>query len=95
MTTLQPIGDNVLVEPISIESTTASGIIIPDTASKEKPRKGTVISISQAPYERATMLQTLSVGDIIYFSQYAPTEIKVDGKELYILDVKSVLAVEK
>ena len=88
MTNLQPLHQNVIVKPIEQESTTASGIIIPDTASKEKPQRGEVIALSEE-------IKDLSVGDMVLFSKYAGTEIKVEGQELSILEFKSVLAVER
>ena len=92
-TTIVPLGENVLVKPIEAETTTASGIVIPDTASKEKPMRGKVLGIGEGS-EKAKPPK-IKKGDIILFTKYAPTEIKVDGEELYILDFKSVLAVEK
>lgn len=88
MTHLDPLHDNVIIEPIKSENTTASGIIIPETASKEKPQRGKVIAVAKD-------IKDVSVGDIVLFSKYAGTEVKIDGKELSILEFKSVLAIEK
>jgi chaperonin GroES len=92
-TTIVPLGENVLVQPIEAETTTASGIVIPDTASKEKPMRGKVLGIGEG--SEKVKPPKIKEGDIILFTKYAPTEVKVDGEELYILDFKSVLAVEK
>ena len=92
MATLNPLQDNVIVKPLESESTTASGIVIPDTISKEKPRRGTVLSIG--PGKDGKTLAGVKEGDVVVFTQYAPTEIKVDGEELYILGFDSILAVE-
>lgn len=92
MTQLNPLQDNVIVKPLESQSTTASGIVIPDTISKEKPRRGTVLSIG--PGKEGVTLTGVKEGDVVVFTQYAPTEIKVDGEELYILGFDSILAVE-
>ena len=90
---LVPLGENVLVRPIAEETTTASGIVIPDTASKEKPMRGEILSIGPGSSENPA--PKISVGDIVIFTKYAPTEIKIGGEEFFILDFKSLLAVEK
>jgi len=90
---LHPLGANAIVEPIAEETTTSAGIIIPDTASKEKPMRGKIIAIGEGTSDEKP--PKISVGDTVIFTKYAPTEIKIDGKELYILDFKSLLAVEK
>jgi chaperonin GroES len=90
---LKPIGENVLVRPIEEETMTASGIVIPDTASKEKPMRGEILAIGEGSKENPA--PKVAVGDIVVFTKYAPTEIKINGEELYILDFKSLLAVEK
>jgi len=90
---LQPLGENVLVEPIEEETTTASGIVIPDTATKEKPMRGKILAIG--PGTKENPVPDVKQGDIVVFTKYAPTEIKISGNDLYILDFKSLLAVEK
>lgn len=95
MTTLQPLGENILVRPLQAESQTASGIIIPDSAAKEKPMKGEIIAMTPASADNANTFDALSVGATVWFTKYAPTEIKIDGEELYLIDLKSVLAIEQ
>lgn len=96
MATLQPLLDNVLVKPLEGESTTASGIVIPDTVSKEKPMKGEVIAVGPGKMKDGAKVECpVNVGDIVVFTKYAPTEIKVDNEELYIMGFDSLLAVEK
>ena len=96
MAKLKPLLDNVIVKPIEEESTTDSGIIIPDTVSKEKPRRGEVIAVGEGKTDHGEKITSpVKVGDIVYFTQYAPTEIKVDGEELYIIGFNSLLAVEE
>jgi chaperonin GroES len=96
MAKLVPLSDNVIVKPLEAETTTASGIVIPDTANKEKPRKGEVIAVGPGRMvdgKRTDM--DVTEGDIVIFREYAPTEIKIDGKELYVLGIDSLLAIEK
>ena len=96
MAKLQPLLDNVLVKPLEGESTTKSGIVIPDTVSKEKPMRGEVIAAGPGKMKDGEKIECpVSVGDVVVFTKYAPTEIKVDNEELYIMGFDSLLAVEK
>jgi chaperonin GroES len=97
MTNLVPMQDNIIVSPIEEEFTTSSGIIIPDTISKEKPMRGKIVAIGAGKKDAQGVLQTINLkkDDIVIFTKYAPTEIKVEGKEFYIIGFDSVLAVEK
>ncbi len=96
MAKLIPIGDNVIVRPLEGETTTASGIVIPDTVSKEKPMKGEIIACGPGRMKDGQMYECpVKEGDTIVFTKYAPTEIKVEGEELYILGFDSILAVEQ
>ena len=89
---LIPIGDNIIVEPV--EETTVSGIIIPDTVTKDKPRKGKVVAVGEGKRDDNGKLIPMPVviGDVIVFTQYAPTEIKIERTEYFILGAHSVLA---
>lgn len=96
MAQLQPLLDNVLVKPLEGESTTKSGIVIPDTVSKEKPMRGEVIAAGPGRVKDGLMQECpVKVGDVVVFTKYAPTEIKVNNQELYIMGFDSLLAVEK
>ena len=79
------------------ESTTPSGIVIPDTISKEKPMKGKVLGVGPGKMDSNGKLIPIGVqeGDIVIFTKYAPTEIKIDGKELYVMGADSLLAILK
>lgn len=90
MSKLRPLGDNVLIKPFEKGDTTATGIYT-GNAQKEKPKKGEIMAIGNGT-EGKTI--DAKVGDTVYFTQYAPTEIKIDDEELYILGFDSVLAVE-
>lgn len=84
-TTVTPLFARILVSPKKAEETTKSGIVLPETASKEKPKEGTVLSVGKE-------CKAIKKGDVVLFKQYSPTEIKIDGQELYILDEEDVLA---
>ena len=93
---LIPLNDNVIVKPIEAESSTASGIIIPETASKEKPRRGEVLAVGPGKFKDGKRQEIgVKKGDVVIFSQYAPTEIKIDGIEYYVIGSDSLLAIEK
>lgn len=92
MAKLKPLSDNVIVKPLDAETTTVSGIIIPDTVSKEKPMRGKLLAIGAGKDGKKLEAK---VGDIVIFTQYAPTEVKVEGEDLYILGFDSILAVEE
>jgi chaperonin GroES len=82
MSKIHPTGDNIVVEPVTEESSTASGIIIPDTASKEKPMKGKVLAVGPGKMtENGSRLEMeVKEGDVVLFSKYGPTEVKIEGK---------------
>ena len=80
-TTFKPLADRVLVEPAPAEQTTASGIIIPDSA-KEKPLKGKIVAAGEGKKDEP---MTVKVGDDILYGQYAGTEIKLDGETYLIM----------
>jgi chaperonin GroES len=93
--TIKPLEDRIVVKTLEAEQTTASGLVIPDTA-KEKPQEGEVISVGPGRFnedgdERIPL--DISTGDIVVFSKYGGTEIKYDGEEYLILSARDVLAV--
>ena len=91
---LKPLGDRLLVRPIEEEETTASGIVLPDTA-KEKPQEGRVLAIGPGdrhPDTGERIPVELKEGDRILFQKYAGTEFKLDDEDLLILSEKDVLA---
>jgi chaperonin GroES len=93
-----PLNDRVLVKPIDSEelNKTASGIIIPDTVTKEKPEQGIVVEIGDGRWENgARVPMAIEVGDRVIFSKYGYDEIKVEGVEYYILKEDQILAVIK
>lgn len=93
---IRPLGDRILLKPISTEeqNTTASGIIIPDTVSKEKPEQGRVVAVGEGRWEEGRRIPiSLKVGDKVVFSRYGYDEVKLDGEEYYILKEENILAV--
>lgn len=91
---LKPLGDRLVVEPKEREETTASGIILPETA-KEKPQEGDVVATGpgRRDDDGKRVEMDVSVGDTVLYAKYAGTEIKVDGKKLLILKESDVLAI--
>jgi chaperonin GroES len=89
---LQPLGDRVIVEPIEQEETTASGIVLPESA-KEKPQRGRVLAAGPGRMEDGKrMAMDVSQGDTVIYAKYAGTEFKLDDRKLLILSEKDILA---
>ncbi len=88
-----PTGDNIVVEAIT-EEVSSSGIIIPDSASKEKPMKGTVLAVGPGKLMDDGKRREMEIhkGDTVLFSKYGPTEVKVDGKDVLILSEADIYA---
>ena len=92
---IKPLEDRILVKTLDAEETTASGLVIPDTA-KEKPQEGEVIAVGPGRWnedgdERIPL--DISVGDKVIYSKYGGTEVKYSGEEYLILSARDVLAV--
>ena len=89
---LQPLADRVVVRSIEAEQVTASGIVLPDTAS-EKPQRGTVLAVGPGRYEDGKRIEPqVAKGDEVIYSKYGGTEVKVDGEDLLILRESDILA---
>ncbi|MDG2194665.1 MAG: co-chaperone GroES [Polaribacter sp.] len=86
---IKPLADRVLVEPAAAETTTASGLIIPDNA-KEKPQKGTVIATGKGTKDEPI---TVKVGDTVLYGKYAGTELKLEGNDYLIMRESDILAI--
>jgi chaperonin GroES len=94
---LKPLGDRLIVRALDEDETTASGLVLPDTA-KEKPQKGEVLAVGDGPKDEDGKRVALDVakGDTVLYSKYGGTEIKVEGEDLLVLRESDVLAkVEK
>jgi chaperonin GroES len=92
---IRPLRDRIIVERVEEETTTAGGIIIPDTVSKEKPQEGKVIAVGKGKRteEGKTIPMDVKEGDLVLFGKYAGSEIKVDGKEYLIMREDDILGV--
>jgi chaperonin GroES len=94
---LQPLEDRIVVRPSKSEETTASGLVIPDTA-KEKPQQGEVLAVGPGRRSDNTgevIPLGINVGDKVVYSKYGGTEITIDGEDLLILSSRDVLAIAK
>ena len=94
---LQPLDDRIVVKPGESEETTASGLVIPDTA-KEKPQQGEVLAVG--PGKRSEQSGEIipigvSVGDTVLYSKYGGTEVTIDGEDVLVLSARDVLALVK
>jgi chaperonin GroES len=90
---LQPLEDRVVVQPIEEEETTASGLVIPDTA-KERPQEGKVVAVGPGRFEDGQRIPVdVKAGDKVIYSKYGGTEVKIEGEEYLILSARDVLAV--
>jgi chaperonin GroES len=91
---LKPLGDRLIVEPLEEEQTTIGGIVLPDTA-QEKPQRGTVLAVGPGARNQDTgdhIAMDVAEGDVVVYSKYGGTEIKVGADEYLILRESDVLA---
>jgi chaperonin GroES len=90
---LRPLDDRVVVEPMEAEERTAGGIVLPDTA-KEKPQRGTVVSVGPGKLldsgERGSL--SVAIGDEVIYGKYSGTDIEIDGRDVKILRETDILA---
>lgn len=89
----KPLGDRVLVKPLEKDTISAGGIVLPDTA-KEKPQEGEVVAVGDGKYEDGKLVPVaVKVGQKVMFTKYGPTEIKVNGVEMYVLSESDLLGI--
>jgi chaperonin GroES len=92
---IRPLHDNAVVRPAGAEEVTKSGIVLPETADKEKPEQGEVIAVGSGKLlengQRAPM--SVKIGDKVMFKKYSPDEIKIDGEDFLLLSESDILAV--
>ena len=95
MNNVRPLGDRVLVKPMHENETTHSGIILPDTVSKEKSEKGEVVAVGpgKTTDDGKILPLTVKVGQKVLFKKYAPDEIKVGQEEFLIISESDILAI--
>jgi chaperonin GroES len=92
---IKPLEDRILVQPLDAEQTTASGLVIPDTA-KEKPQEGKVLAVGPGRWDEdgeKRIPVDVSEGDVVVYSKYGGTEVKYNGEEYLILSARDVLAI--
>jgi chaperonin GroES len=94
---IQPLDDRVLIEPISEEQKTKSGIVLPDSIEKEKPEQGKVVAVGPGRLDSNGKRTPLSVkkGDVVLFTKYGPNEVKIKDKEYLIAKEEDILAIIK
>lgn len=93
MSTIQPLGDRVVVKPQQSEETTAGGLYIPDTA-REKPMRGTVVAAGPGKTENGTHVEmTVKAGDTVLYGKYAGTELQLDGEDALIMRESDILGI--
>lgn len=92
---IKPLEDRILVQSLEAEQTTASGLVIPDTA-KEKPQEGKVIAVGPGRFDEdgeKRIPLDVKVGDVVIYSKYGGTEVKYDGVEYLLLGARDILAI--
>ncbi len=98
-TAIRPLGDRILVRPLTeaeLGTTSPSGIIIPDTASKEKPEQGVVVAVGEGKWNEdgdKRLPIGVAKGDRVMFSKYGYDEVKVGNEEYYIVSESNILAI--
>ena len=92
---IKPLEDRIVIKQVEAEQTTASGLVIPDTA-KEKPQEGEVVAVGPGRFNESGSERIpldVAVGDKVIFSKYGGTEVKYAGEELLILSARDILAI--
>ncbi|MDO4254024.1 MAG: co-chaperone GroES [Kocuria sp.] len=91
---IKPLEDRIVVEVVEAEQTTASGLVIPETA-KEKPQEGKVLAVGPGRFDESGNRLPMDVkeGDVVIFSKYGGTEVKYGGQEYLVLPARDVLAI--
>lgn len=92
---IKPLADHVVIEPLLQEEKTRSGILLPETAEKERPEQGKVIAVGSGKRtdEGKVLPLEVKVGDTVLFTKYGPNEVKVDDKEYLIAKAEDILAI--
>ena len=94
---IEPLNDKVVIKPLDAEKVTESGLVIPDTVEGEKPVQGEVVAVGPGKMledgKRAAM--SVSVGDTVLFTKYAPDEVEIDGEEYLVIDEDKIVGIVK
>lgn len=91
----KPLSSHVFLEPLEEEKTTKSGIVLPDTAEKEKPIKGRVLAVGPGKLNEKgeRIIPSVKVGDKVLFKKYGPDEIEIEGRKYLVGDEEDILAI--
>lgn len=91
----KPLSNHLFIEPVEEENKTKSGIVLPETAEKEKPIKGKIIAVGPGKLNDKGELIPMSVkvGDIVLFKKYGPDEVEIEGKKYLVGDEDDILAI--
>jgi chaperonin GroES len=90
---IKPLEDRIVIKQLEAEQTTASGLVIPDTA-KEKPQEGTVVAVGPGRFEDGQRIPLdVKVGDVVLYSKYGGTEVKYNNEEFLVLSARDILAI--
>ena len=91
----KPLSNHIFIEPLEEEQRTQSGIVIPDTAEKEKPIKGKIIAVGPGKLnEKGEIIpMSVKVGDLVFFKKYGPDEIEIENKKYLVGDEEDILAI--
>ena len=93
--TLKPLGDHIIVKPLTNEEVTKAGIVLPSTVDKDRPERGEVIAVGPGRVldngSRSSM--DVSVGQKVVFKKYSPEEIKIDGQNFLVINSSEVIAI--
>ena len=90
---IKPLEDRIVVRPLEAEQTTASGLVIPDSA-QEKPQEGEVVAVGPGRFEDGSRVPVdVAIGDVVIYSKYGGTEVKTGGEEYLVLSARDVLAI--
>ncbi len=94
---IYPLNDKVVIKPLSSEEVTKSGLVLPDTAEKEKPEQGEVIAVGPGKLlengKRAPM--SVKAGDKVLFTKYAPDEVEIDKEEYLVVEEEKIIGIIK
>jgi len=95
MLKLKPLNDHLFIEPVVEEKITKSGIVLPESAEKEKPIKGLVVAAGPGKLnEKGSRVKiSVKVGDLVLFKKYGPDEIQIDGKKYLVAEEADILAI--
>jgi chaperonin GroES len=91
----KPLSNHLFLEPLEEEKKTMSGIVLPDSAEKEKPIKGKVLAVGPGKIQEngTTRAMSVKVGDVVLFKKYGPDEIELEGKKYLVGDEDDILAI--